>query len=96
MKKILVLVAVLVVAWMGYNFMKTGKLTLLPGGGASPEEAQIQSLESELHAVESQIDSAGRAAGMTGMDTTADVGALTARKEALEKQIAELKAKAGK
>ncbi len=96
MKKILVLVAVLVVAWVGYNFMQTGKLTLLPGGGASPEEAQIQSLESELHSVESQIESAGRAAGMTGMDTTADVGALTARKEAIEKQIAELKAKTRK
>ncbi|HUD71344.1 MAG TPA: hypothetical protein VMQ62_05215 [Dongiaceae bacterium] len=96
MKKILVLVIVLVVAWVGYNFMNTGKLTLLPGGGGSPEEAQIRALESELHSVESQIESAGRAAGMTGMDTTADVGALTARKEAIEKQIAELKAKAGK
>jgi hypothetical protein len=92
MKKLLVLVAVLVVAWLGYNFLQTGKLTLLPGGG-NPEEAQLQALESELHAVESQIDSAGRAAGMTGMDTTADVGALTARKDALEKQIAGLKAK---
>jgi hypothetical protein len=93
MKKLLLLIGVLVVAWLGYNFMKTGKVSLLPGGG-SPEEAQLQSLESELHAVESQIESAGRAAGMTGMDTTADVGALTAKKEALEKQIAELKAKA--
>lgn len=95
MKKILILLAVLVVAWVGYNFMKTGTLTLLPAG-ASPEEAQIQSLESELRAVMSQIESAGRAAGMTGIDTTSDVGALTARKEALEKQIAELKAKAGR
>lgn len=93
MKKVLVLVAVLVVAWLGYNYMQTGKLSLLPAQ-QSPEQAQLAALESELHAVESQIESAGRAAGVTGMDTTADVGALTARKEQIEKQIAELKARA--
>ena len=93
MKKVLMLVGVLVVAWLGYNYLQNGQVSLLPAA-PSPEQAQLQSLESELHAVESQIESAGRAAGMTGMDTTADVGALTARKEALEKKIAELKAKA--
>lgn len=92
MKKVLVLVAVLVVAWLGYNYMQTGKVSFFPAS-QSPEQAQLAALESELHAIESQIESAGRAAGVTGMDTTADVGALTARKEQIEKQIAELKAK---
>ena len=92
MKKVLVLVAVLVVAWLGYNFLQTGKVSLLPGS-QTPEEAQLQSLESELHAVESQIESAGRAAGMTGMDTTGDVSSLMARKEKLQKDIAEARAK---
>lgn len=93
MKKLVVIVAVLAVAWLGFNYLKTGKVSLLPAS-QSTEEAQLQALEDELHSVQSQIDSAGRAAGMTGMDTTADVGALTARKEAIEKQIAALKAKA--
>ena len=93
MKKILVLVAVLVVAWLGFNYMKTGQLSLLPSA-SSPENEKLRSLEAELRAVNSQIESAGRAAGMTGMDTTADVGALTARKEAIEKQIAEIKTRA--
>ena len=93
MKKLIVLALVALAVWLGINYVRTGRLSLSPSA-ASPAQQHLQDLEAEMKAVESQIEQAGRAAGMTGMDTTADVGALMARKQKLEKQIAEARAKA--
>lgn len=94
MKKILLLVLVLVAAWIGVNYVRTGEFTLLPVS-ASAEERHLRDLEKELADVNAQIGQAGRMAGMTGMDTTADVAGLVERKTRLEKEIAEAKKKAG-
>lgn len=88
MKKLILLVVAVVAVWLGINYARTGRLALFPSA-ANPAEQRIHDLEQELAAIESQIQSAGRAAGMTGMDTTADVSALTAKKTEIEKQIAE-------
>ena len=88
MKKFLLLVVAVVAVWLGINYARTGRLALLPDA-ADPAQQRIHELEQELAAIESQIQSAGRAAGMTGMDTTADVASLTAKKAQVEKQLAE-------
>jgi peptidoglycan hydrolase CwlO-like protein len=90
MKKLLLLAVAVVAVWLGINYARTGRLALFPSA-AQPGEQRIHDLEQELAAIESQIQSAGRAAGMTGMDTTSDVAALTAKKAEIEKQIAEAK-----
>ena len=87
MKKLIVLVLVALALWIGVNYLRTGRLEIIPSA-STPEEQRLHDLEAELAAVQAQIDQAGRAAGMTGMDTTADVAALTARKARLEKEIA--------
>jgi hypothetical protein len=92
MKKLIVLVILALVVWLGVNYARTGKFSLMPAS-ASPEEQRLHDLEAELKSVDSQIDQAGRAAGATGMDTTGDVGALMARKDKLVKQIEEARAK---
>ncbi len=86
MKKIVLVIIGLAILWVGIQYVRTGELTLFPAA-LSEEEQQVRDLEHELNAVKSQIAQAGRAAGMTGMDMTADVDALMKRKEALEKQI---------
>ena len=88
MKKFLLLVIAVVAVWLGINYARTGRLALFPSA-ANPGEQRIHDLEQELAAIESQIQSAGRAAGMTGMDTTGDVASLTAKKAQIEKQLAE-------
>lgn len=93
MKKVIALVAVALVVWLGINYMRTGKLSLAPAASGSPEQQRLADLEAELKAVESQIEQAGRAAGMTGMDTTGDVSSLMVRKEKLQKEIAEARAR---
>ena len=90
MKKIVVLLVVALAVWVGINYMRTGTLSLFPAS-SSPQAQRLHDLEQELAAVESQIDQAGRMAGMTGADTTSDVAALTVKKEQLEKQIAAAK-----
>lgn len=88
MKKFLLLIVAVVAVWLGINYTRTGRLALFPSA-ASPGEQRIHDLEQELAALESQIQSAGRAAGMTGMDTTGDVASLTTKKAQIEKQLAE-------
>jgi hypothetical protein len=88
MKKLLLFVLVLGVAWVGVNYVRTGQLTLMPAA-LSEEERALKDLEEELASVNAQIAAAGRTAGMTGMDTTADVESLITRKKAIEAKIAE-------
>jgi len=88
MKKLILIIAVLAVAWVGINYQRTGKFTLMPPT-LSAEERHIADLEDELAQIESQMAQAGRSAAMTGLDTTADVDSLMKRKEALEKELAE-------
>jgi outer membrane murein-binding lipoprotein Lpp len=94
MKKLILLAVAVVAVWLGINYARTGRLALFPSA-ASPAEQRVHDLEQELAAVESQISSAGRAAGVTGMDTTTDVSSLTARKEQIEKQLAEARKATG-
>jgi hypothetical protein len=92
MKKLILLVVVLAGALIGVNYMRTGTVALFPTA-ASAEERQLRDLERELEAVKAQMGQAGRTAGMTGADTTADVSALMEKKERLEKQIEEARKK---
>lgn len=92
MKKVVLLVVVLAVAWIGFNYVKTGHFALLPTT-MTAEEEHLQDLEQALVNVNSQMAQAGRMAGMTGTDTTADVAALMEKKTRLEKEIAEAKKK---
>lgn len=92
MKNLLVVIVVVAVVWLGVNYMKTGQVSFFPKTG-SAEEQHVQDLVKEIAGVRSQIDQAGRTAGMTGMDTTADVSALMAKKDSLEKELAEARKK---
>jgi seryl-tRNA synthetase len=92
MKKVLLLLVVVVVAWLAVNYMKTGEVALFPGA-ANAGEQHLRDLQRELEGVNAQINQAGRAAGATGLDTTNDVQALMVKKEKLEKEIAEVRQK---
>ncbi len=92
MKKLLILIVVLAVAWIGVNYMRTGQISLLPAA-LSDEERELRELRHELAAIESQVASAGRSAGITGMDMTADVEGLLKKKEQIEEKIAKARKK---
>jgi hypothetical protein len=78
---------------VGYNFITTGTLTLVPGSSASPEEQRLADLEAQVRSAGSQITSASRAAGVSGMDSTADVEHAINELERVEKEIEAVKEK---
>ncbi|UCF69120.1 MAG: hypothetical protein JSV80_07505 [Acidobacteriota bacterium] len=73
MKKVFILAAVLVMAVVGFNYMTTGELTLMPASSLSDEERQLNDLRDEFADAQRQVASASRSAGLSGLDTTVDV-----------------------
>ena len=87
MKKLILLIVVVLGVWLAVNYFQTGEIALFPKA-VSAAEKQVRDLEKELNDVNAQIAQAGRAAGVTGIDTTGDVSALMEQKERIEKAIA--------
>jgi len=86
MKKLILLVVIVLAVWLTVNYVRTGTLSLFPPT-ATPQAQELRDLEDELRAIDAKMEAAGRAAGLTGVDTTTDVGALQARKEQIEKRL---------
>jgi len=92
MKKVVLLIVVLVGIWLGVNYVRTGQFSLMPTT-LSTDEQHVRDLEQQITAINDQMSQAGRAAGMTGMDTTQDVSALMVKKEKMEKELVEARKK---
>ena len=75
MKKLIVLVVVLVAVLLGYNYVTTGTITLVPGGNLSEVEQRLAELEDEFDRVRKQAGQAYRTASLSGIDTTSEVEA---------------------
>jgi peptidoglycan hydrolase CwlO-like protein len=92
MKKLVFLVILAVGVWLGVNYVRTGKVAFFPEVRSAAEQ-ELDDLEQQLDSVQKQIEQAGRAAGLSGMDTTSDVSSLMEKKRRLEERIAELRKK---
>jgi chromosome segregation ATPase len=88
MKGLVLVVLLVAAALLAYNYVHTGKLTLIPSS-LSKAEQQLQRLDQRLDSARRQYEAAGRAAGISGVDTSADAEA--ARRE-VERVEADLKA----
>ena len=94
MMKKLVLAAVLIVAALvAYNYVTTGAIALIPGATMSEQEREIDNLVDRLRAATVQFAQAGRAAGMSGLDTTADAEGARQQIMAIERKAREMQAK---
>lgn len=92
MKKLIILALLGLGIWVGINYVKTGKISILPVV-LSAEEQELRDLQDEMASIDKQIAQESRAAGMTGMDTTMAVSRLMERKKKLEEKVGELQAK---
>ena len=93
MKSLLALIGLVVLALLAYNVVTTGELSLrLPGSG-SAEEKLLRSLESQLDAAKREFNQAGKAAGLTGADTSLNAEGLRRRVEAVEQSLDRLQDK---
>lgn len=93
MMKILVAVVLIVVALVGYNYLTTGKLALIPSATMSAQEREINDLIDSVKQATAQFAQAGRTAGMSGVDTTSDAEAARQQVIAVDKRLREMKSK---
>ena len=91
MKNIITIVVVVVVALVAFNYFQTGEFSLMPGGGMSDEEKELNRLKGEFRRATQAYRQAGRSAGVSGMDTTSDAAAALQTVDGVERDIKALR-----
>jgi hypothetical protein len=90
-KNLITIVVVVVVALVAYNYFQTGEFSLMPGGGMSDEEKQLNRLKGEFRSAAQTYRQAGRSAGVSGMDTTSDAAAALQTVDGVERDVKQLR-----
>lgn len=91
MKNLITIVVVVVVALVAFNYFQTGKFSLVPGGGMSEEEKQLNRLKGEFRRATQAYRQAGRSAGVSGLDTTSDALAALQTVDGVERDVKALR-----
>lgn len=86
MKKLLLLVLAIGVAWIGISLLSTGRM---PWQSISPEEQQVIDLRMDFESIRTQWASAGRAATF-GADTSSLADAPVEKLQRLEQRLKDL------
>lgn len=92
MKNVIILIVIVVVALLAFNYLTTGELRLIPQG-KSGEMREVDDLRKEFTAIRTQYGQAARAAGVGGVDTTADAGSALNDLQSIEGRLRSLKAR---
>ena len=93
-KRLMLALVLAAAALFAYNYITSGKLTLIPSSTLSAQEKEIDDLEARLKTAMRQFTQAGRAAGLSGVDTTADAEAARLKIQDIQKRLDELGRKA--
>lgn len=94
MKKLLVLVAVVAVGLVVYNYATTGTVALLPPSlSMSADERAVADLEQRFEDARREVSQAGRGAGLTGMDMTGDADAAMRSVQLISNDLRELQSR---
>ena len=91
MKNLITIVVVIVVALVAFNYFQTGEFKLLPGSSMSPEEHELNRLKGEFRRAAQAYRQAGRAAGVSGLDTTSDAAAALDTVDGVERDVKALR-----
>lgn len=90
-KKVLAGVFLGLLGLIAFNWYTTGEAALIPATPLSAEGRQLARLEGEFVSATHDFYQAGRAAGMTGTDTTAEARAALAHLDRIERDLLELR-----
>lgn len=87
MKTIIVLIVIVVVALLAFNYFTTGEFTLMPSSSGSDEARDLNRLRGEFRSLAREFRQAGRSAAMSGMDTTAAASAVLSELGGVEEEV---------
>jgi len=73
-----------------YNYVTTGKFALIPTSSMSAQEKELSDLEARLKQAVRQYAQAGRAAGLSGTDTTSDAESARVEIQQIQKRLDEI------
>jgi hypothetical protein len=90
MQKIVLIVIVIVLGLLAFNYFTTGELSLMPGGSSSDDGRELNRLRGEFRAAAREFRQAGRTAGVSGLDTTDHAAAALEAVERVEKSVESL------
>lgn len=90
MQKIVLLVVVIVLGLLAFNYFTTGELSLMPAGSSSDDGKELNRLRGDFRAAAREFRQAGRSAGLSGLDTTDAAAAALAEVEHVEKAVESL------
>ena len=90
-KKILIAVFICLLGLMAFNWFTTGQVALIPSTPLSAEGRELARLEGEFASATHDYYQAGRAAGMTGTDTTAEARAALNELDRIERILQQLR-----
>ena len=91
-KNLVIAVVLGVVALLALNFLTTGELTLVPTTPLAAHAREVDRLEDRFVTAAHEYTQAGRAAGMTGMDTTSQAQAALEDLNRIEAELKSLQA----
>ena len=92
-KKVLAGIALILGGVIAFNWITTGELVLIPSSPLSAEGRELSRLHERFVAATHQYYQAGHAAGVSGIDTTADAQAAMDEINQIEKDLQDLKSK---
>lgn len=93
MKTFLTVLIIAVVALVAFNYLTTGQLRLLPAS-PSPTSQELGQLRSELRGLVRQYNDAAKGSGVSGLDTTFEVGELLHEAQDIELRVRALRKQA--
>ena len=87
MKTLLMVLVVIVVALVAFNYLTTGELKLLPGGEMSDEARGLNRLQGEFRAAAREYRQAARSVAVSGIDASDAGSAALAAVNRVEKEV---------
>ena len=90
MQKIVLIVVVIVLGLLAFNYFTTGELSLMPAGASGGDGKELNRLRGEFRSAAREFRQAGRSAGLSGLDTTDAAAAALAAVERVEKAVVSL------
>lgn len=87
MKTLLMIVIVVVVALVAFNYLTTGDLKLLPGDSMTEAGHEVNSLRGEFRAAARDYREAGKAVAVSGMDMSDAASAALAEVDRIEIEV---------
>ena len=90
MKKLVVLIVIVLAGLAGYNYYKTGEISLKLPFSLSKEVSELKRLEKDFHKAQNKFFQGGRSAAVAGLDSPADLVEAMSEIELVEEALVDL------